>query len=228
MHFGPKKIIEYETFKKESFAQCGEDLIVKYILDNLKVSKPSYLDIGAHHPLYLNNTALFYKAGSTGINIEPDPELFKKFKYTRSNDTNLNIGISDKEGQLDFYIMSTPTLNTFSKTEAENYAKEGDYTISKVEKITVTTLSSIIGNYCNGKFPDLTVDAEGIDEIIIKQIEFERNYPIVICIETISFSTSGKGVKNNKLINMLVNNGYLVYADTNINTIFVRKDIWER
>ena len=74
----------------------------------------------------------------------------------------------------------------------------------------------------------MSVDAEGVDEIIIKSIDFDRNFPIVICIETISFSTSGNGIKNMDLINYIVNNGYLHYADTNINSIFVRESFWRK
>ena len=114
-----KKKVQY----KKSFSQSGEDLIVKYIFDILNIYKPSYLDIGAHHPTYLSNSALLYLNGSKGINIEPDPLLFKKFLKGRKNDINLNIGISDKEEVLDFYILNNPTLNTFSKKKVKAMAK---------------------------------------------------------------------------------------------------------
>jgi len=217
-----------DLFQKISYSQCGEDLIVKFIFDNLNIKKPSYLDIGAHHPFYLSNTALFYKNGSRGINIEPDPTLFKQFLKDRIEDINLNIGIGDKNEILDFYIISSPTLNTFSKAEAKKYNQEGDYKIQEIKKIEVLSLVQILNKIKSEEFPQfLSVDAEGVDEIVIKQIDFEKNFPIVICLETISFSTSGKGVKNVELINYLVNKGYFVYADTYINTIFVRREIWE-
>lgn len=214
-------------YKKISFSQCGEDLIVKFIFDCLGINNPTYIDIGAHHPHYISNTALFYKNGSRGINIEPDPTLFKEFLKYRVEDKNLNIGISDSNSELDFYIISSPTLNTFSKDEAEKYAQEGNFKIKSVEKIKVKTLKNVLDDCSNGVFPQfLTIDAEGVDELIIKEIDFENNYPIVICIETISFSTSGNGVKNIKLIEYIENKGYLIYADTYINTIFVRNESW--
>jgi FkbM family methyltransferase len=214
---------------KQSFSQSGEDLIIKFIFDNLNIQKPTYIDIGAHDPFYLSNTALFYHLGSTGINIEPDPILFQSFLKDRVNDINLNLGISDNSSILDFYIISSPTLNTFSKEEAINYEKQGNYKIESILKVNVEPLDLIIKKYSNGIFPQLlSVDAEGVDEIIIKSIDFDRNFPIVICIETISFSTSGNGIKNMDLINYIVNNGYLHYADTNINSIFVRESFWRK
>lgn len=216
-------------FKKSSYSQSGEDLIVKYIFDNLNISNPSYIDIGAHHPFFLSNTALFYQNGSIGINVEPDPILFGAFLQDRKKDKNLNIGISDTEDVLDFYVISSPTLNTFSKEEAYNYEKEGNYKVKSIEKIKVNTLSNIINEFSDGSFPQfLSIDAEGIDEIIIKAIDFEKNFPIVICIETISFSTSGNGVKNIDLIKFIEQRGYINYADTNINSIFVRESFWRK
>jgi FkbM family methyltransferase len=214
---------------KKSYSQSGEDLIVKYIFDALGVQRPSYMDIGAHHPFYLNNTALFYENGSRGINIEPDPTLIRAFLDCRKEDINLNIGISDRQSVLDFYIINDPVLNTFSKEEAEGYGGEGEYQVVEKRKIEVDTVQSVIGKYREGKFPDfLTIDAEGVDEIVLKSVDFRNNFPLVICVETISFSNFGMGKKNLELIEFVKSLGYLLYADTNINSIFVRKEKWER
>ncbi|MFC6102640.1 FkbM family methyltransferase [Olivibacter domesticus] len=218
-----------KLYFKKSYAQSGEDLIVDFIFHEIGINDPSYLDIGAHHPYYLNNTAIFYERGCYGINIEPTPNLFNEFLAKRKRDINLNIGIGEKEGMLEFYEMSVPTLNTFSKVEAKNYAKEGMFSIQKVTPVKVDTVRNILQTYNNGIFPDfLSLDVEGLDEMIVQSIDYEGNYPKVICIETISFSTSGRGVKNDKLISYIENQGYLLYADTNINSIFVRKDLWIR
>jgi len=223
------KFKPYNKWAQKSFSQCGEDLIVKFIFDNLQISHPTYIDIGAHHPFYLSNTALFYELGSRGINIEPDPVLFKEFLAHRKNDVNLNIGISNENGYADFYLISSPTLNTFSKEEAENYKTQGDYSITNVIKIPISTFKKIIDEQNNEKYPDfLNIDAEGVDELIVTSLDYTQNYPIVICLETMSFSTSGSGVKNLEMINFITNKGYIEYASTYINTIFVKENIWKK
>lgn len=211
-----------------SYSQSGEDVIISFIFNAIGITKPSYLDIGAHHPFYLNNTALFYETGSTGINVEPDPSLIKEFIKYRKKDININVGISNRNSKLDLYIMNIPTLNTFSEEEAHRY--EGlDIKIKEVREIDVISIYTLLDKYCNKKFPELlTIDTEGVDEIILKNIDYSKNSPIVICVETISFSTEGNGVKNVSLIEFIKSNGYLLYADTYINSIFVRENVWKK
>lgn len=223
------KVLKSGDCFKKSYSQSGEDLIIKFIFDTIGVLQPSYIDIGAHDPFYLSNTALFYETGSTGVSVEPDPYLFKKIKKKRKRDINLNLGIGLENCDQDFYIMNVPTLNTFSKIEAERALTQGDYSIDKVITVPVKSLKCIIDQHCKGFFPDfLSVDVEGIDELIIKSIDFESNSPKVICVETISFSNNGEGVKDNNLIKFIESKGYLLYADTFINTIFVKKDLWHK
>ena len=214
--------------KKISFSQSGEDLLIRYIFDQIQVEHPSYLDIGAHHPYYISNTALFYLSGSKGINIEPDPSLFSRFIEARPDDVNLNIAVSDKNGSADLLIFGESTLNTLSDTEAEDYVKEG---MSLKKRITVQTrtIQGIIKEYCDGKFPHiLSLDVEGLDLDILKQINYEESAPLVICVESISYSNTGRGIKRTEITDYLKQFGYMVYADTNINSILVKQACWER
>ncbi len=221
-----RKILRKSPFSKDSYSQSGEDLIINFIFNSVGVQNPSYIDIGAHHPEYLNNTAIFYKRGSSGINIEPDPTLFRAFDKMRNRDVNINAGIAAEEGTFDFYVMSATTLNTFSKEEAQNAENQG-YKIVDVKKVKALPLQTVINMYAGGRFPDfLSLDVEGIDFEILEAIKYEESAPTVICVETISFSNTGLGVKNTKIIEFLEQKGYMLYADTNINSIFVKKDVW--
>ena len=213
--------------KKKSYSQTGEDLIIKTALGELGINKPTYLDIGAHHPYYLNNTALFYKSGSRGVNIEPDPALFEKFIKFRKKDINLNIGIADKSGSLLLYIISSPTLNTFSEKEARHYEKLG-YPIVDTKKIKVMDINALLKKYFKKSSPNLlSVDVEGLDYKILKAIDYKNYSPEIICAETIVFSKDGSGKKDLRITRLLENNGYKVYADTKINTIYIKTIISE-
>jgi FkbM family methyltransferase len=221
------KYLLSRKYKQPSFSQSGEDLIINYIFKSIGINQPTFIDIGAHHPFYFNNTAIFSLSGSIGVNIEADPKLINRFRKLRPKDVNLNIGISKIDGECDFYLMSNPTLNTFSKHEAESYQATGDYKISSVQKIPTLTIESVLKAYCEGVFPDfLSIDVEGYEMEIITGIDFKNNFPKVICIETISFSNKGNGIKNSNLIEFIIEKGYILYADTNINSIFIKKELW--
>ena len=56
----------WQTFKgtaQVSFSEVGEDLIVHYLFRSLKITNPTYLDIGTNHPIIGNNTYFFYLRG---------------------------------------------------------------------------------------------------------------------------------------------------------------------
>ena len=218
-----------EKYLKKSFSQSGEDLIIEFIFTQLGIGKPSYLDIGAHHPYYLSNTALFHEKGCRGINVEPDKELFKQFEIHRKGDINLNCGVGSQAGEMTLHVMNVPAINTFSAEEAGRLVKEHGFRITGKVITPIQTVTDILRQHNNNVFPDLlSVDVEGVDEAIIKSINFKHSAPTVICLETISYSDSGNGIKDTGIIDYLLTNGYMVYADTNINTIFVLQKKWQR
>jgi FkbM family methyltransferase len=205
---------------KVSYSQSGEDMIVWFIFHLLGQGKPSYLDVGAHHPTYLNNTALFSFLGATGMNIEPDPVLFPEFPRLRPRDINLNIGIAEAAGELTFFRLSDPTLNTFSPQEAERMVRQGRATIVARDSLRVEPISAVLDRW---KFsPDfLSIDTEGRDLAILRTYDFVRHRPTVVCAETLMSALEGTERKNTALIDFLAGQGFRVYADTYINTIFV-------
>jgi len=222
-----KKALNISPYRKYCYSQFAEDLIVQSIFKNIiKIDKPTYIDIGSHHPEYINNTALLYKKGSRGINIEPDTTLISEFYKTRKADKNLNIAVSNLNGEATLFIMEQRTLNTLSEKEALRCENEEGIKILERIIIPVLTFEAIIDKYNNGICPDfMSLDVEGFEMDILETINFEKNSPKVISIETISYSTNGKSIKNNFLINYIKNKGYYVFADTMLNTIFVRTDL---
>jgi FkbM family methyltransferase len=215
-----------------SYSQSGEDIIVEFIFKNL-LNKPkfTYCDIGAHHSTYISNTALFYKKGMTGICIEPDPTLFEEIQKNRANDICLNCGIgfsSDKdlEEELDFFIMSAKSLNTFSREEAERLDKQGEFKIQEIRKIKTLNINKVFERYYIPDF--LSVDVEGIDFEIIKSIDLINNRPKVICVETAEFSPVPPGTKTYESVDYLKEKGYIYYADTYNNSIMLDNEYLQK
>ena len=201
-------------------------MILNFIFHKaLKIKKPTYLDIGAYDPYEDSNTAIFYENGSTGINVEPNRERYKKIVKERKRDINLNLGISHKEGSADLYIVSSEKMSTLVGSKARRLFTSHGMSTESIQKIKVTTVNKIIEKYCKGVCPDLlSLDAEGMDLAILRSVNWKKYSPVVICAETASYSTNGNEEKDTRLITYLESKGYMVYADTRINTIFIKKD----
>lgn len=221
-------------FTKTSYSQCGEDIIVRFILENSikNIKSFNYCDIGANSPWKLSNTATFYKKnrGSyTGVLVEPDPILANILKRKRSKDIVVNKGIKSGEesaSTLEFYQISSNTLNTFSYKEAQYYETLG-YKIKNKLNIEVININQLLEQYFDSKeIHLLSVDVEGLDYEILKTMDFKKFKPICICVETINFVPNGMATKDNKILELMIENGYFEYAFTGINSIFVDKERW--
>lgn len=228
MLFGKKK--EKDQYVKRSYAQCGEDLIIDFVFSLMRIEKPSYLDIGAHHPYYLSNTAYLYEKGCFGVSVEPDPELFKVIRKERPQEVSLNVGVSDQgNGEADFYIMNVPTLNTFSKKEADRYSSYEGKSIKEVVKIPLMNVNDIIAKNFKGDVPNfVSIDVEGMDMVIVRSFDFKIYRPEVLCIETLSYTENNTEEKLDEIIQYVLTQGYFLYADTYINSIFVDKEKWKK
>lgn len=210
-----------------SYSQCGEDMIGRFIFDALKIAYPTYLDIGAHHPTYLNNTYSFYKSGSRGVNIEPDPDLFSRFLKERSRDTNLNFGVGDSEGQLTFHVMSARTLNTFSAEEARSASEKGRAKIERTLQLPVRPVGEVLSMHFADAAPDfLSLDVEGLDLSILKSWDFSRWRPRVACVETVIYGGGRGEGQRDDIATHLQDCGYFAYAHTHVNTLFVDRAVW--
>lgn len=212
-----------------SFSQCGKDLIVDLVLKSLGIHNPSYIDIGAHDPVQINNTYLFYQNGSSGVCVEPDPRLCYQIRKARKRDTCLNVGVgSSRIESADFYVMSSSTLSTFSWGEAERYQGYGKQKIVEVIKIPLVPINDLIGQHFK-KDPDLiSLDIEGMEMEVLTSFDFSKCRPPIFCIETLTYTEDNSERKIIDIIGYMNQNNYITYADTYINTIFVDGERWRR
>lgn len=199
-----------------SFSQTGEDIISLFLLRSFGVYVPSYLDIGANHPIHLSNTYLMYLLGGRGINIEPDPEIAEMIRRVRPDDVTINAGVGADEDEKDFFIMSTNVANTFIRSEAEELERRDGNCIKRVVRVPVRKITNLLNEH--QIHPDfISLDVEGMDLEILKSLNWEWRRPKVICVETIDYFTQKK---RTEILEFLACKGYALHADTFINTIF--------
>ena len=70
--------VKHKTFfPKKTYSQWGEDLFALKHFKNL--DKGFYVDVGAYHPFFWNNTQLLFKKNWEGINIDINPASIEIF-----------------------------------------------------------------------------------------------------------------------------------------------------
>jgi FkbM family methyltransferase len=217
-----------DSFPHVSFAQQGEDLIVRSLLEPFKVRRPTYLDVGAHDPLLNNNTYLFYLAGGRGVLVEPNPLYVEKLRKERPEDRVLGIGIGISDvREADYYVVrGDGQLNTFSKAQADWMAKRrGPQIIERVMKIPLVNINEVIDQNFDRVPNVLSIDTEGLDLDILNSLDFARYRPNVICAETLDGET---GLVQQSFIELLRSKDYSVRGATFINTIFLANELLRR
>ena len=210
-----------QAFGHLSYSQHGEDLIIANVFHIIGDSEPSFLDIGAHHPLNISNTALLYERGSRGINVEANPNLIDAFLERRPRDVTVNIGVGAQRGNREFYLIDKWSgRNTFDKETAEKFVQENpEFEIKETIEIEIITINDLVDRYSNGIFPDfMNLDVEGLECDILASADFTRSRPKVICAEAISGGNRDRSVR---LLELLVLKGYKPYAKTLGNIIFL-------
>lgn len=214
-------------FRNTSYSQCGEDLIVAYALEILHGSRPKkYLDVGANHPFNLSNTALLYRKGGNGILVEPDPYYSKLLTKKRPKDRVLQCGVHfSGESSANLYVMDSPTLNTFSREEMERCLIMG-HQLNNTLSVPLQNINSILE--MAGELDFMNLDIEGLDKLILEMIDWKKYHPTCICVETLTYETQKEPKKLNDIIELLLSHGYMLYADTYINSIFIDRGQWQR
>lgn len=212
---------EQRTATKASYSQFGEDLVLKSLCVALRLSAPSYLDIGAYEPILSNNTYLFYGRGARGVLVEPNVSLTDKLRRLRPDDTVLTAGIGiDDRAEADYYVMRNPELNTFDKDQVALLERAGERP-EKVVKMPLVNINRVIAEHFNSVTPDIiSIDIEGLDYAVLKTLDYGRFRPKIICAETVITTTLQHNLNTPKL---MAEKGYELRGMTHPNMIFVDK-----
>jgi FkbM family methyltransferase len=204
-----------------TYSQHGEDIVFLNIFRLIGVEKISWLDVGAHHPFRISNTALLYEKGHRGINVEANPNLMEAFIAQRPEDTNLNIGVADEPGSMNFYLIDKYSgRNSFSKHSAVEFVRaHPEFKITEIIKIHVTTIPALLKEGGRETFPDLlSLDVEGLDDKIILSLDLKEDGPKVICVE----DNDRPDNTSSPLREHLAAQGYFPYYRAGVNILFVR------
>ena len=207
--------------KKKTYSQYGEDLAVEKYLE--EIDNGFYVDLGCFHPIQYNNTILLYQKGWRGINIDINEFSIKLFNFCRPDDLNLNLAVSDKNGEIDFYYQKKLSLLSTIKKSQCNFSFQGK--INK-KKILSQTLTKALDDskYKNRQIDFLDIDIEGADLDALKSLDFFRYSPKLICVEIFpeNLDMHNINIEKSDIYNLLKIKNYQKIWSGTFNHIFVR------
>lgn len=213
-----KKLLtsKYPQSPRLTYSYDCEDLILEKIIP---AQNGFYVDIGAHHPIKHSNTYLLHKRGWSGINIDANPLSIDAFDRKRKRDINLNMGISDVEGEFEFYISQNSLLSSFDKSKVSEARLKWGFDF-KSTSVKTHRLENVLDKFLgtSGKIDLMNIDVEGLELQILESNNWQKWAPSIVVVEL--HERYLEDVVSSPLYQFLHKRGYQLVSKTFITLIF--------
>ncbi len=189
------------------------------------VTNGFYIDVGAAWPEQHSVTKAFYDRGWSGVNLEPNPELWRQLATARPRDINLELALSDQRGVLEFHIIEGTGLSSLDRDvvalhEANGYRAERSH-------VKVSTLADVWGEHVGARQVHfLKVDVEGIERKVLLGNDWTQYRPWLVLVEATIPSTQ---LENHEVWeSVLIDADYRFAYSDGLNRFYVAAEQSER
>ena len=209
-----------------SSSQSGEDLIVAYVLDALHIpfNCCTYLDLGANHAKFMSNSYFFYRYGARGVLVEANPDLITELKENRPGDVILHNCLGNNSGeQVTFYVLNGDGLSSPNYEYVLDCLKKNKKLyIDKEIQVETKSIKDILLQYFREPPVLVNLDIEGMELDLLHEFDLQKYRPLCFIIEMINYTPGIHAPeKNEDIIQFMMENEYVEYAFTGINSIFI-------
>ena len=225
----------YYLFIPRSFSQLGEDLLILNHLEWMgkDINSPGfYVDIGAFHPLDGSNTYKLYRNGSSGLVIDVGSQKKFLFKLFRSRDTFIDAAVVPDTFSEKYVFFNTEDYGSKNDSVVGYGVGETDTTsVKKKKRANALKISELLEYSFSSKYNKkenwsvINIDIEGLDEEVLKSINFD-NFPFdVVCLEVFPKDIWNKVNEyiNSSLNSKMIEAGYSLQSVCGPTLIYLRK-----
>lgn len=199
----------------ESYSQTGEDIVIgEYFVQE----DFTYIDIGCGEPILKSNSYLFYKAGKSGILVDPLRSNRILSKLFRPRDTFMQTLVGASPGVRTLWEFHDYEYSSMEMEVVSELVESGRAQIKSVKNVKVVTLGNIIDQLEFQGLPwFLSIDVEGADFQVIKSYDFLTNRPRLICIEDHLYAVNGHSEQHEHLLAL----NYILVRQTSLSMIYL-------
>ena len=205
-----------------------EEIICNYFSNRLGI----VLDIGANDGKTFSNSLALIEKGWSAICVEPTEEAFVRlFNLHKSNSlvVCLNVAITEKSGtnvmlvngvhyKDDVGLLSIVCGENFDVTKPIEKNEYNWQNYQTVKTLTFEEMVSEITINIEKGIDLITVDAEGYDYDILKQIDLQKYNTKMVIVETDNLAST-----NEKFEILLQQQGFKLHANTITNLIYTKQ-----
>jgi hypothetical protein len=177
------------------YSQNNEDFIAMDYFNHRQGASQlkTLLDIGANDGITFSNSKFLIENGWMGTLLEPSPIACKKCYENHIFDDYTcvyNFGIANETGEQDFlesesHLPNGKDISLLSSVPSRLTERWRNAVKFNESKAMFYTFKDFAENYLmeDEKFPYVTIDAEGYDWDILKQIDLKKYGVEMLCIE---------------------------------------------
>ena len=209
----------------EHYGQGAEDLIVSGLLRAMALERKAdlrgkrYLEIGANHPFAASATYLLSRAlGMSGVLVEANPRLLPDLRRGRPGDTVVHAAVQDQAvGEVMLSISRLSEISSLDRSHVLHWegGRVGERAWVPVPALRLGDLFR--RQEAEGEVVFLSVDVEGLDLTLLRDLDLRRHRPWVVQAEA---SLRHAPAEAEAMIAHLRAAGYRLAAVTDVNLIF--------
>ena len=172
------------------YSQNSEEQIILNYFRDFKAHESTLLSLGENDGQTLSNSRALLLSGWSGTLVEPSVKVFPKLQELYKDNKNvqcLQYAIGNKSGKTTFYDSDTllnsgdrALVSTMSIEETKRWMGHVKYDQTEVDVITVAEL---IEKSWMGAFDFISIDCEGYDLDILKQMDLKALQTKLLCVE---------------------------------------------
>jgi FkbM family methyltransferase len=222
---GVKDLLGPLGYRRQSWAQEGEDLILARMFDGQRDGY--YVEVGSHHPFRFSNTYYFYRRGWQGLCIDPLPGTRARFARWRPRDVALEMGIGEAPATLTYHLFNEPAINTFSPELAAERDGHNNWRLLGRREVPVQPLAAVLHSRLPRGLREidfLSVDVEGLDLSVLRSNDWTRWRPRIVIAECLDSAPARWG--DDPVVQFMRSHDYFPVAKA-VHSVFFLRDSQE-